>query len=123
RQKLQSAQMAVALALRGTGAPPDGFDPSRLGLAASSLRSKRLQAAARAWPALQQALGDSFARLFADYGAAHRTPATPREDAIAFARFLADRKSLPKVLRRAVRLERVKEFFQVAFGGRREKLH
>jgi len=115
RQKLHSAQMALALALRGTAAAPNGFDQARLGLACSALRSKRLHAAARAWPALEQALGQSFARLFADYAANFPTPSTPTEDAIAFARFLAARQSLPKALRRAVRLERVREFFSACF--------
>jgi len=87
--------MELARALCGTGAAPGGFDPNRLALAAKALRTKRLHAAARAWPSLSRRLGKEFGPQFAIYASGTPVPPTPRQDIMNFARFLGERRKLP----------------------------
>jgi hypothetical protein len=112
RRNLQQAQTELARALCGEADVPIGFDPSRLALAAASLRRKRLKSAMRAWPALKEAVEPRFADRFATYASRHPVPATPREDAANFARFLREQGELPEQLQRAERRERWRRRFQ-----------
>jgi hypothetical protein len=95
--ELARQQAALAACLAGAAPPPPGFDAGRVGTAAAMLRSKRRWSAARAWPALARALGDDFEPLFGEYARHHAMAegTTPRDDAAAFARWLATRDALP----------------------------
>src|SRR5436190_16594476 len=108
RQKLGRMQLGVALALRAVAPAPKGFDPAKLAVAVAALKSKRIHAAGRAWPALARKLDESFDPLFHEYAADNPTPAAPREDAIAFAKFLVSRGKLPQGLKRFLWLERLR---------------
>jgi hypothetical protein len=109
RIKLRQAQTALAFALRGNVGVPSGFDSARVALAATALRSKRLHAAARAWPELKRSLGDDFVLEFEEYASGTATPVAPREDALAFARYLARKGSLPAAFRKALKREQVRK--------------
>lgn len=98
RARLAAEQAALVAALVGRGAPPEGFDARRVGLAAASLAWKRARAAARAWPGLARALGGRFGKVFAAYAGAAPLPRQggPLADGRAFARWLAARGKLPE---------------------------
>lgn len=49
--------------LRGEGFP-EGFDPRLTAAASAALRRRRARMVAKAWPALEQALGEDFQALF-----------------------------------------------------------
>jgi hypothetical protein len=76
---------------------PDDFDASRIQAAADALARKRARAVARAWPALQRALGPCFLIRFAAFAATASIPRLggPLADGRAFARYLALRGELP----------------------------
>ena len=96
--RLAAQQAALVSALMGEGELPAGFDAKRLGAAVASLARKRRRAAARAWPAAAQALGDRFDERFAAYAASAPPPREggPLADGRAFARWLAARGELPE---------------------------
>jgi hypothetical protein len=97
RRQLAEGQARLVEALTRSGEVPEGFDGQRLRAAAEVLLRKRTREAARAWPALARALGESFDEKFRDF--ASRVP-LPREggplaDGRAFVADLAARGELP----------------------------
>ena len=101
RQRLYVAQTALAQALTEKGCPPPGFDHKTISVAAAVLRDKRLHSAMRAWPALRSALGKDYANEFALYALSQPLPGAPREDVLAFVRFLRKQGKMPRGLGRA----------------------
>jgi hypothetical protein len=97
RAKLAAQQAELMRAFIGEGGPPDGFDPARVQATADSLVRKRMQSAARAWPALAGSIGERFAERFAAFAATAPLPrhGGPLADGRAFARFLAHTGDLP----------------------------
>jgi hypothetical protein len=97
RARLAAQQADLVRGLLGRDAPPADFDIGRLQAAARALASKRMRAAAQAWPALAKTLGNAFAQRFADYAANTTIPRCggPLADGRAFARFLAATGDLP----------------------------
>jgi hypothetical protein len=104
RQRLATQQAALVKALTGAMAPPADFDAVRVGVAVQALTRKRCRSAAKAWPALTQALGERFAVLFAEFAAGTPLPehGGPLADGRAFVRFLAAAVELPEEARREV---------------------
>ena len=101
RTKLAKAQCTLVEALiRGTTIPVD-FDFSRLQAAAVALARKRARGVARAWPALERALGERFPDRFADFAATAAIPGHggPLADGRAFVRYLVERGELPAEIR------------------------
>src|SRR5882724_35797 len=93
---LASQQSALATALVGNGLTPDGFDGQRLALASKMLLRKRRHSAASSWPALAQCYGGGFEEDFAMYASLNPIPqgASPRDDALGFAKRMADENRL-----------------------------
>lgn len=98
RARLAAQQAALVTALMAGGAPPAGFDVTRLRAAADSLARKRAGAVARAWAGLARALGRRFGELFTAYAEMSPLPREggPLADGRAFARWLARRGELPQ---------------------------
>jgi len=102
RAKLVGQQAALVAAVAGHGDAPAGFDATSIDLMARSLRQKRLRTVARAWPALEQALGtEEFRRTFLDYAEQQPLPpsAAPVDDAMQFIRWLRRSGPLPDAVR------------------------
>jgi hypothetical protein len=91
-------QAALVSALTGRGAPPAGFDAGRLRAAKSALTAKRLEAVARAWPGVAEALGDCFEEHFHTFTMTTPLPRIggPLADGRAFLHWLAAANSLPE---------------------------
>ena len=89
RARLAALQAELVEALARGAAPPIGFDAERLQAAATALATKRRCAAARAWPAL----ADAIERHFDEYATASPLPRLggPLADGRAFLRWLAAR--------------------------------
>ena len=98
RQELATRQAELVQALLGRGAWPDGFDVDRLHATAAALTTKRLRAAARAWPTLAESLGRRYENLFREFATTTKMPDSggPVLDGRAFARWLACRNELPE---------------------------
>src|SRR5438045_684924 len=99
RDRLALAQAAVIETLLGRASRSAGFDAERVAAAARALASKRSRAVAKAWSLLAQALGGSFAEVFAVYAKDNMLPerSGPLADGRAFARHLAARGQLPEL--------------------------
>ncbi len=97
RASVALQQAALINALISRGEPPPGFDPQRVMAAAESLTRKRARSAARAWPELAHAMGETFGKQFTAYAAASPLPGKGGQlaDGYAFARWLASRGCLP----------------------------
>jgi hypothetical protein len=104
RERLAEQQAELLRALLAGGEPPAGFDRDRLDVETTVLRDKRRRVTAYLRPDLFDALGARFAGLFTEYAVAQpkSVDLRAREDADAFARWLADRGELrePKWWRR-----------------------
>lgn len=87
RQKLAIQQEALMRALSGQGPAPPGFDGGQVDASAASLLSKRVRAAARAWPALARMLGEDFAPRFREF--ATHSPLPAEGGPLADGRFFA----------------------------------
>ncbi|GGM55242.1 hypothetical protein GCM10012275_27980 [Longimycelium tulufanense] len=98
RERLAAAQVALLRALLENAEAPPGFAPERLRAQAEALRRKRRRVVANLRPELLDQLGDRFATLFDSYARQHprRTGTTARDDADAFARWLAHRDDVPR---------------------------
>jgi hypothetical protein len=102
RARAAEQQAALVQAVVGRGVAPVGFDEQGIEVMARSLRHKRLRTVARAWPALEQALGqDEYRGLFLDYARQRPLPASamPGDDAIQFLRWLRDSGPVPDAVR------------------------
>jgi hypothetical protein len=115
---LAHQQALLAASLSNQSAPPEGFDQSRITLAANLLLSKRRRSAASAWPDLAKALGNDFTPLFTPYARSHpMTPGTtPRHDALRFAQHLADSNQLPEPGLRLLALAQSRYFLPTRRG-------
>lgn len=95
RQRLAESQAELVRALWRVGEAP-GFDPVQVRRAGDALQRKRERTVSRAWPALAQALGESYSSRFRDYSAGFPLPeGGPAADGRLFARYLEDRGILP----------------------------
>lgn len=74
RQELAEAQTALLRALVGGAVIPDGFDARQVRAASDALVRKRARLVAKLWPALEGALGATFAPRFAAYAQRHPLP-------------------------------------------------
>ena len=101
RAGIAAAQADLLRAVAGHADPPAGFDGTQIRSTSRALASKRSRAAARAWPALDAAIGPAgLARqfaAFAAFAAAHPLPRDggPLADGYAFAGFLRRARELP----------------------------
>ncbi|GAA3848500.1 hypothetical protein GCM10022243_13200 [Saccharothrix violaceirubra] len=97
RAELARRQAELLRALLADGDVPAGFDPDRVAVEARALLSKRRGIVAMLRPDLVDSLGERFRPLFDTYGRGRpRTDGSRmREDAAAFAEWLADRGELP----------------------------
>lgn len=97
RANLQAAQAALMRSLVGQEAAPEGFDRSRIEVAAKSLAIKRAQSVRSAWPALSRYLGESFLDRFSEYARDFALPCEggPLADGRAFVRRLSRKEVLP----------------------------
>jgi hypothetical protein len=98
RAGIAAAQADLLRAVAGHADPPAGFDGTQIRSTSRALASKRSRAAARAWPALDAAIGPAgLARQFAAFAAAHPLPRDggPLADGYAFAGFLRRARELP----------------------------
>jgi hypothetical protein len=93
RADLAARQAALLAALTADGPCPEGFDPARLRAQAEALRAKRRRVVAALRPDLPPLLGERFGALFEEYARARprRTGTGARDDAAAFAGWLAER--------------------------------
>ena len=88
RDELARQQQALVGAVTGAAEVPAGFDPRQVAVASAALATKRMHAAAKGWPALAEALGESFKTAFQRYAARHALPADGHaEDVRQFLRF------------------------------------
>nr|WP_042180878.1 hypothetical protein [Kibdelosporangium sp. MJ126-NF4]CEL14648.1 Uncharacterized protein conserved in bacteria, NMA0228-like [Kibdelosporangium sp. MJ126-NF4]CTQ96723.1 Uncharacterized protein conserved in bacteria, NMA0228-like [Kibdelosporangium sp. MJ126-NF4] len=99
RDQLAEQQARLLRALLADGPPPPGFDPQRLRVEATALRSKRRRVVAMIQPDVCADLEDRFVPLFTEYAKAHpRTVGSrAREDAAAFVEWLREHGHLPKL--------------------------
>lgn len=83
--------------LVGREAAPEGFDRSRIEVAAKTLAIKRAQSVRSAWPALSRHLGESFYDRFNEYARDCALPGEggPLADGRAFVRVLSRNEELP----------------------------
>lgn len=90
RCRYEADQAKLLHALARGDAFPAGFDAGMAGAASRSLRGKRRQAVAAAWPALTIAAHDQFAARFDEYARSTTPPAfgDGLTDGLAFARAL-----------------------------------
>jgi hypothetical protein len=97
RSRLALMQAQLVRGLVGHGTLPADFDVVRLEAASEALATKRARAVVQAWPGLAQALGESFAELFAGYAGPEGIPhrGGPLADGRAFVRYLSKVGSLP----------------------------
>lgn len=97
RHELARQQAALVDALKCGRPLPPGFPGAQICVAAKSLALKRASGIRKPMPSLVEALGNSIAVHLAEFTQTHPTPPPegPRADAIAFARWLRDRESLP----------------------------
>ena len=102
REDLASRQAELLHALLARGPVPAGFDEARLHVEADVLRRKRTRLIAYLRPDLEEALGDRFAPLFAEFTAGQPKTDTIRTHAYAdeFTTWLVDRGDLPRPKRR-----------------------
>lgn len=117
RDRLAAAQNALLDSLVGGAAPPQGFDPARLHATAATLLAKRADGARRVLPLVAETLGSAYRGEFARYAAGRPrgTGQTTAADAVAFADWAADRRSLPT----AVHLEVARAALADRGGGLR----
>src|SRR5262245_15674270 len=102
RSKFAEQQAALVEAVAGHGDAPPDFDAAGIDLMARSLKQKRLRTVARAWPALELALGEAeFRRTFLKYARQQPLPASasPHDDAMQFVRWLRRSGPLPDAVR------------------------
>ena len=97
RQELAKQQTALIGALKFGNPLPEGFCQRHAAVAAKSLAHKRAACIRKAVPWLAEALGDSFPLYLAEFTQSHPAPPAdgPRADALAFARWLEQRRLLP----------------------------
>jgi len=90
RRLVAADQASLVKTVVGGAAPPAGFDPARVKVAAAALMRKRSDEVARACPELADGLGETFPVRFAAYAADHAVPSGggTRADAAAFTRWL-----------------------------------
>jgi hypothetical protein len=74
RNELARQQHALVAALTANAPPPADFDQTQVATAAAALAKKRMHAAAKAWPALADAIGEKFEPLFARYASRQPLP-------------------------------------------------
>lgn len=98
RDKLARKQAALLAALLDGAAPPAGFDPRLLAVEVTALRAKRRNVIRGLRPDVAYALGERFTGLCDAYIVAcpRRAGIRARQDADAFARWLAERGELPR---------------------------
>jgi hypothetical protein len=89
REDLAHRQAALVAALVRGAAVPDGFDQTRVRVAADALMRKRADEVAAMWPVLRAGLGPQWTNSFAAW-AAGRPPAGALRDGWDFARSLRD---------------------------------
>ncbi len=101
RAKLRAAEAALMRSLVGREAAPEGFDQSRIEVAAKTLAIKRAHSVRSAWPALSRHLGESFPDRFNEYAREHALPCEggPLADGRAFVRRLSRTEALPSEVR------------------------
>ncbi|WP_424185248.1 hypothetical protein ACOBQX_25630 [Actinokineospora sp. G85] len=94
RERLAAQQSALLHALLADGPAPPGFDEAALRVEADALLAKRRRVVAMIVPEVVEACGAEFAARFAEYarGNPRRVGSRAREDAAAFAAFVAGRK-------------------------------
>lgn len=99
RERLAGQQAELLRALLADGPAPQGFDPRRLQVEATALRSKRRRVVAMLQPDVCDGLADRFVPLFTEYALAHpkTVDSRARQDAAAFVEWLRDNGHLPKV--------------------------
>jgi hypothetical protein len=103
RSELAERQAALLAALVAGGPAPDGFDPARVAVEASALRSKRRRVLLRLIPAeVHEHLGPETAPRLDAWLAAHprRTGTSMHADADAFVASLRTDGVLPRPRRR-----------------------
>ncbi len=103
---LGEVQRAVATALIGGELPP-GFDHQALRLASVLLIGKRRVEAAAWLPRTHEMLGPAWNTRFALHASSYRPSGWnhPRDDALAFAKQIADDPHLPRIIRDTARFE------------------
>jgi hypothetical protein len=101
RERLAAVQAVLMRALVAQGPIPEGFDATRLRMAARSLVNKRRQALAQAWPTLVRGVGDAFVERFTAFAVAHPLPACANAfaDGRGFLTWLEQQGPLKDVLR------------------------
>ncbi len=108
REQLAEEQARLVAALTGVADAPAGFDGDAVGLAARSLINKRCAAVGKTWPAMAEALGEQFKRLFEMYARLHAAPEKGAvEDGWRFAEHLLAARQLPDEGRVQLALHRV----------------
>lgn len=67
RAQLAARQAELVRALTAKAGPPVDFKPAHFRAATHALARKRARSVARAWPSLEEALGESFESSFSSY--------------------------------------------------------
>jgi hypothetical protein len=114
---LADEQAALVAALVAGGAPPPGFDATRLDAARDALLRKRAGEVAAAWPVLAASLGPQWTATFTGW-ARGRPPGGALRDGWDLARELATAGRLPAGAAGELRArERVRRVWRPGWGG------
>ncbi|NMN93596.1 hypothetical protein [Antrihabitans stalactiti] len=108
REELAAQQADLLRAVLAGGEVPPGFDADKVAIEAKALLSKRRRVIAQLRPDVREAMGDRYNALFDEYAAAFPriTGQRWRDDAAAFAGWLAARGELKRARRFTLRRAR-----------------